>query len=91
LIWLRLCDHFVDSEYCRGEVVAPGDATRHWTEDETDLFTGGDLIYCGGCCGQHLASDACNVQFDVGVTHNIEDGLCDRWIACFVEQCRVTR
>lgn len=84
------CDN-ICAEFCRGEVVLPGDATRHWTEDETDLFTGGDLMYCGGCCGQHLASDACNVQFSIETNYDGRDGVCDRWISCFVDQCRVRR
>ena len=72
-------------------MVAPhSDDTRHWTEDETELFTGDELVYCGGCCGQHLAKDACDAEMskDDGTMEKY-GASCDAWIDCFVQQCQV--
>ena len=86
-------------EFCRGKLIE--NEARHWTEDVTDLFTGGDLLFCGGCCGQHIASSTCNghlltegdgkpLQVSSGNTINPSPGSgCDTWIDCFVEQCQV--
>jgi len=71
---------------------------RHWTQDNTDLFTGGDLLYCGGCCGQHIAMKICNEHLLTGDnnalqvpgnTNNVPGSGCDAWIDCFVQQCQV--
>jgi len=85
-------------EFCRGELLSRDGIVSHWTQDETDLFTGGDLLYCGGCCGQHIATNICNEQQRArddkplqvpGNTINLPGSGCDAWIDCFVRQCKV--
>ena len=85
-------------EFCRGELISRDGIVRHWTMDDTDLFTGGDLLYCGGCCGQHIVAKICNKQLLAGYnkplqvqgnTVNIPGSGCDSWIDCFVYQCKV--
>lgn len=93
-------------ELCRGELMNDNGIVRHWTDDNTDLFTGGDLLYCGGCCGQHIAVKHCNehlntahnrgsIQVHGGQTDNaintpVPGSGCDPWIDCFVHQCQVS-
>ena len=88
-------------EFCRGELLVSGDgkSRHHWTQDVTDLFTAGDLLFCGGCCGQHIASKTCNEYLRTagdsgplqvsGNTINLPGSGCDTWIDCFVYQCQV--
>jgi len=86
-------------EFCRGELIGRDGILRHWTEDATDLFTGGDLLYCGGCCGQHVATKTCNEHLMTtgegkplqvkGLRGDLPGSGCDDWIDCFVYQCQV--
>jgi len=85
-------------EFCRGELISDEGTARHWTQDTTDLFTGGDLLFCGGCCGQHIATKTCNRRVRTagdsksqvsGDTVNLPGSGCDAWIDCFVYQCQV--
>ena len=84
------------AEFCRGKLIERDGIVRHWIEDSTDVFTGGDLLYCGGCCGQHVATRFCNEHLATGESRplQVQQGNnagsgCDAWIDCFVRQCQV--
>ena len=89
------------AEFCRGELLRGEGRERHWTEDVTELFTGGDVLFCGGCCGQHVATHTCNehlratgdskpLQVSPGNIEPSPGSGCDAWIDCFVYQCQVS-
>jgi len=65
--------------FCTGQVIQREGS--HWTQMETELFPEDGRFYCGGCCGQRLAADAC---------HKTKDHWrgCSNWVQCMQHQCK---
>ena len=62
-----------------------GGTNSHWTQMETASFPHDGRFYCGGCCGQHLAKDACDKQHQQQHRQR-----CWNWARCFVRECQVS-
>ncbi len=56
----------------------------HWTQMEQSAFPEQGKFYCGDCCGQHIAWDACTDQWRRGPPG------CINWVQCFQRECRVS-
>ena len=68
--------------FCTGQVIH-GDG-NHWTQMETETFPDQGRFYCGGCCGQRLAEEACNEK-----VRGKWEG-CTNWVQCMEDQCKVS-
>ncbi len=68
--------------FCSGEIL--NREGSHWTQMEQSAFPDQGKFYCGDCCGQHLAWQACNQQWKQGPPG------CINWVQCFQRECRVS-
>lgn len=68
--------------FCTGDVIQ--EEGSHWTQIESRTFPNQGRFYCGGCCGQHLAANACQ-------NHQLNGDQkkgCTNWVQCFQRECK---